>query len=113
MMKMVRSLVVTLLCGVWIVLLLRSHTLTMFETVSGVALAIVVIASVWWTKINRHPALGTSMLCLITALVFCDAWLRKGLTDSRTLFSGTIFIVLLILLIAKLRSVGGWPRSRV
>jgi hypothetical protein len=44
------------------------------------------------------------MLCLVTALIFVDTWIKKGLADFRTFFSGAIFAVLVFLFLAKLRS---------
>ena len=102
--RLIRSVIVTVLCGVWIIFLLRSRSQIMFETVSGVGLALLVVASVWWRRINKHPALATGMLCLVTALIFVDTWIRKGLTDSGTFFSGAIFAVLVFLFLAKLRA---------
>jgi Na+/proline symporter len=102
--RLIRSVIVTVICGVWIIFLLRSRAQIMFETVSGVGLAVVVVASIWWSKINRHPALATGMLCLVTALIFVDTWIRKGMTDYGTFFSGVIFAVLAFLFLAKLRS---------
>jgi Na+/proline symporter len=102
--RLIRSVIMTVLCGVWIIFLLRSRSQIMFETVSGVGLALLVVASVWWRRINKHPALATGMLCLVTALIFVDTWIKKGLADFRTFFSGAIFAVLVFLFLAKLRS---------
>jgi hypothetical protein len=76
----------------------------MFETVSGVGLALLVVASIWWRRINQYPALATGILCLVTALIFVDTWIRKGLTDFGTFFSGAIFAVLVFLFLVKFLS---------
>jgi hypothetical protein len=59
--RWMHSVIVTVLCGVWIIFLLHSRAQIMFETVSGIVLALLVVVSVWWRRINKHPALATGM----------------------------------------------------
>jgi hypothetical protein len=48
--RLIRSVIVTVLCGVWIILLLSSRSQIIFETVSGVGLALLVVASIPCTR---------------------------------------------------------------
>jgi hypothetical protein len=102
--RWIRNVIVTAICGAWIIFLLRSRSHLMFETVSGIGVALFVIVSMWWRRIDKHPALGPGMVCLATALIFVDTWIRKGASDFGTLFTGSMFASVMFMSLGKFRS---------
>jgi hypothetical protein len=81
------------------------------ETILVAAIILVLILDFSWRKLSSHPAYGTGLLCLGTATIFVDAWIKRGLSDGGTMLGGAVFVMALFRFVEKMRK--GTPLTRI
>ncbi|HTB96484.1 MAG TPA: LON peptidase substrate-binding domain-containing protein [Terracidiphilus sp.] len=73
------------------------------ETILLVTIVFVLVLDFSWRKLSSHPAYGTGLLCLGTAIIFVDAWIKRGPSDGGTMLGGAAFVMTLFRLVEKVR----------